>query len=126
MIKGIGIDIIEVERVEKVIERHGEHFYRRLYTEREIAYCKEKKKNALLHFAGRFTAKEAASKALGTGIAGGIAWTDIEILNEPSGKPVIVLSGKAKEVYDAIGGTKIHASISHSKGYAASQVIIEG
>jgi len=126
MIKGIGIDIIEIERIRGVIEKHGDHFYERIFTPKEIAYCKAKKKNALLHFAGRFAAKEAAVKALGTGFSGGIAWTDIEILNECSGRPVMTFSGKAAAAYAATGGTTTHVSISHSKGYAASQVVIEG
>lgn len=126
MIKGIGIDIIEIERIRGVIEKHGDHFCERIFTPREIAYCKGKGKNALLHFAGRFTAKEAAVKALGTGFSAGIAWTDIEILNEGSGRPVMTFSGKAAEAYRALGGTRTHVSISHSKGYAASQVVIEG
>ncbi|MDP8262303.1 MAG: holo-ACP synthase [Candidatus Ancaeobacter aquaticus] len=125
MIVGIGIDIIENERIQNVIERHGEQFYKRIFTEHEIEYCKNQKKNALLHFAGRFTAKEAALKALGTGLTDGICWTDIEIENHLSGKPVLSFSGKAKEVYDKLGGHTVFVSISHSKGYSTSQVIIE-
>jgi holo-[acyl-carrier protein] synthase len=126
MIKGIGIDIIEIDRIQRVIEKHGGHFYERIFTRREIAYCRAKKKNAVLHFAGRFTAKEAAVKALGTGVAGGIGWTDIEIVNESSGKPVMKFHGKAEDAYRRMGGTCIHVSISHTKGCAAAQVIIEG
>lgn len=125
MIIGIGIDIIEIKRIKSVIDRHGDYFYKRIFTEKEIEYCKGQKKNAILHFAGRFTAKEAALKALGTGLAGGISWTDIEILNAVSGKPALTFSGVAKKFYDSLGGKKIFVSISHSKGYATSQVIIE-
>lgn len=125
MIVGIGIDIIEVKRIKDVMERHGDYFFKRIFTEKEIEYCNARKKNAVLHFAGRFAAKEAALKALGTGLTGGISWTEIEIENAISGKPRLVFSGKAKEAFDLIGGKKTHVSISHSKGYAAGQVIIE-
>ncbi len=83
---GIGTDIIECPRIGRMIEQHGELFLRRVYTEREIRYC-QARKHAIEHFAGRWAAKEAILKAIGTGWTRGIAWTDLEVRNQPGGAP---------------------------------------
>jgi holo-[acyl-carrier protein] synthase len=121
MIIGIGTDIIEVERVARAISQ--EAFKKKVFSEREIAYCESQKKEE--SFAGRFAAKEAFFKALGTGWRDGMGITEIEILNDDLGKPEIHLSGKAKEVFEQKGGTHIHLSISHIKTQAIAFVILE-
>src|SRR3977135_2990439 len=92
MIVGLGMDIAEVDRIAAAIERHGGAFLKRVFTPAEIAYC-EKHRNRTERFAGRFAAKEAAMKALGTGWARGVRWLDIEVVREPSGKPTLKLTG---------------------------------
>jgi holo-[acyl-carrier protein] synthase len=124
MIVGIGIDIAEVDRIERAVLR-GERFLRRVFTPSEIAYC-EAKKNKFQHYAGRFAAKEAAFKALGTGWRGGIAWQDVEVINEASGKPTLSLHNRAKQISQDLGVTTAHLSISHSGNYAVAEVVFEG
>lgn len=118
---GIGTDIIEVERVGRAISQ--EAFKKKVFSEREIAYCESQKKDE--SFAGRFAAKEAFFKALGTGWRDGMGITEVEILNDHLGKPEIYLSGKAKEVFEQKGGTHVHLSISHIKTQAIAFVILE-
>jgi holo-[acyl-carrier protein] synthase len=118
---GIGTDIIEVERVARAISQ--EAFKKKVFSEREIAYCESQKKDE--SFAGRFAAKEAFFKALGTGWRDGMGITEVEILNDHLGKPEIHLSGKAKEVFEQKGGTHVHLSISHIKTQAIAFVILE-
>src|SRR2546427_13081287 len=98
----MGADIAEVERVRAAIERHGESFLRRVFTANEIAYC-EKHRNKFERYAGRFAAKEAAMKALGTGWRGGVRWQDIEIMREDSGKPTLELRGAAGGIGKPLG-----------------------
>jgi holo-[acyl-carrier protein] synthase len=115
-IHGIGNDIIEIERIRQSIEGHGLRMLNRLFTTKEQDYCL-KHKNPIPHFAGRFSAKEAIVKALGTGIGQQIGWLDIEILNDESGKPVVYLSAHAKKLFnDPI----IQISISHCREYATA------
>jgi holo-[acyl-carrier protein] synthase len=121
MIIGIGTDIIEVERVARAISK--EAFKKKVFSEREIAYCESQKKEE--SFAARFAAKEAFFKALGTGWRDGMGITEVEILNDELGKPEIFLSGKAKEVFEQKGGTHIHLSLSHVKTQAIAFVILE-
>src|SRR5438067_12616083 len=109
-ILGIGTDIIECLRIGKMIEQHGEQFLRRVYTEREIRYC-QARKHAIEHFAGRWAAKEAILKALGTGWARGICWTDLEVRNEPGGAPKVLLRGGAKDIAVRRGVGDIRISI---------------
>ncbi len=122
MIVGIGIDIIEVERIASAIERYGDHFLRRIYTDAERHYCERSQANRLLHYAARFAAKEAFSKAIGTGITSGFRFRDCGVLNHDSGQPTIVLTGVLAEQW---GTHRIHLSLSHTRQYAAACVVIE-
>jgi len=125
MILGIGVDIAETLRIERSLERHGERFSQRVFTPAEIAYC-EKFKNRAERYAARFAAKEAAFKALGTGWRDGIRWLDVEVVHLPSGKPELVLSGKALEIARQMRVTRMAVSISHSDRYVVAEVIFEG
>ncbi len=125
MVIGIGIDIIETHRIAGMIERHGDRFIERTYTPGEIAYCRERKR-FVEHFAARWAAKEAASKAFGTGIAAGIGWTDIEVVNEVTGKPTILFHGAAADYAAKLGVKGAHLSITHTEGYCAAMVVLEG
>jgi holo-[acyl-carrier protein] synthase len=122
---GIGTDIIECHRIAQMIEKHGETFLQRVFTHREILYCSSRKA-ASQHYAGRWAAKEAALKALGTGWAKGIRWTDIEVHNEVGGKPSIVLANKAEEVATSLGIDSMLLSISHCRAYAIAYVTALG
>jgi holo-[acyl-carrier protein] synthase len=125
MIVGIGSDIAEVPRVRDAIARHGERFLRRVFTEQEVRYCRSHH-NANERFAARFAAKEAAMKALGTGWRRGVTWRDIEVSNGASGKPDLILTGKALEICRGLGGVRVLVSLTHTDSYALAHVIIEG
>jgi holo-[acyl-carrier protein] synthase len=120
---GHGIDIVETGRVRQLVERHGQHFLDRCYTTREQEYCSRNPKRYYEHLAGRFAAKEAVLKVLGTGWRGGIAWTDVEILPEPSGQPRITLSGECLKIAAALGIGQWHISISHIETHATASAI---
>ncbi|HLW79014.1 MAG TPA: holo-ACP synthase [Terriglobia bacterium] len=124
MIVGTGVDIAETVRVEEVLNRHGERFSGRLFTPDEIAYC-ERFKNKAERYAARFAAKEAAFKALGTGWREGIRWRDVEVTHLASGKPELVLRGRAEELAKELGVTRTSVSISHADRYVVAQVIFE-
>jgi len=121
-IHGIGIDVVEVDRIESAIARHGEPFLSRLFTDAERAYCAAQKR-AALHYAARFAAKEAVSKALGTGIGGEAGWLDLEIVRDPSGAPKLALHGSAAEFAKDKGISEIQISLSHAKDYAAANAV---
>jgi holo-[acyl-carrier protein] synthase len=123
LIVGTGIDIIEVARIAKVMERDL-GFRDKIYTEGEIAYC-ESKKNKYQHYAARFSAKEALMKAIGTGWRFGIRFADIEVYHDDLGQPHILLNGKAKELAEKEGFSKIHVSLSHVKELATAVVVLE-
>lgn len=125
MIVGLGVDIAEVARVKAAIERHGETFLRRLYTAAEQEYC-ERFKNRYERYAGRFAAKEAAMKALGTGWSRGVRWVDVEVVREKGGRPTIKLAGEARKVAEGMGVKNIALSITHTADQAFAQVIFEG
>lgn len=125
MIVGLGVDIAEVARVKAAIERHGETFLRRLYTPKEREYC-ERFKNKYERYAGRFAAKEAAMKALGTGWSRGVRWVDVEIVREKGGRPTLKLAGEAGNVAKRMGVRNIALSITHTADQAFAQVIFEG
>ena len=125
MILGTGVDIAETSRIEEGLQRHGDRFTKRIFSAAEIAYC-ERFKNRAERYAARFAAKEAAFKALGTGWGAGVRWLDVEITHQPSGKPELVLTGRAQEVARGLGVTRMAVSISHSNRYVVAQVILEG
>ena len=120
-----GIDIIEINRIRKALSRNGEAFKKRVFTENEILYCEGKKNASYQSYAVRFAAKEAISKALGTGMGRGVDWKDIEVINDEYEKPHAVLNGKAKEFFDYINAKSMSLSLSHCKEYAVAQVVIE-
>ena len=124
-ILGIGTDIIEVLRIAQMIERHGDLFLRRVYTPWEIEYCNARKA-AKQHFAGRWAAKEAILKALGTGWTRGIHWVDMEIRNEPGGQPFVALGGGAREAAERRGIRSLQISVSHCRHYATAFAVAEG
>jgi len=119
---GIGTDIVECVRIGRMIEQHGEVFLTRVYTEREILYC-QGRKHATEHFAGRWAAKEAILKCLGTGWRRGISWTDMEIRNDPAGKPQVLMCGTAKDLAQTLHIGDILISISHCRAYATAHAI---
>ena len=119
---GIGIDVVEVDRIASAIERHGDLFLGRLFTADERHYCETQKKSAL-HYAARFAAKEAVSKALGTGIGRQAGWLDLEITRDPSGAPKLVLHAAAAEFARQNGITEIQISLTHARDYAAANAI---
>ncbi len=125
MILGTGVDIAETRHIEQGLERHGERFTRRIFTPQEIAYC-EKFKNRGERYAARFAAKEAAFKALGTGWREGVHWLDVEVTHQPSGKPELVLSGRAQEIAGQMRVSRTSVSLSHSDRYAVAMVVFEG
>jgi holo-[acyl-carrier protein] synthase len=119
---GLGLDATDINRVADVIERHGERFLRRIFTDGEISYCTRRRVPAI-HFAGRFAAKEAAMKALGTGHSQGVLWRDIEVVR-PGGPPQLLWHGGAARRLAAIGGHSSLLSITHSDDLAMAQVLI--
>jgi len=124
MILGLGSDIIEIARIETSIERFGERFLRRVFTPGEIAYCK-RKKNAAESFAARFAAKEAGAKSLGTGISHGIAWPEIEVRRESSGRPVLFWSGRALDRALRLGVRSTSLTLTHGRDLAMAVVVVE-
>lgn len=116
MIKGLGIDIIEIQRVKEAAMRHEERFIKRLFTSKEEEYC-HKFKDPYPHFAGRFAAKEAIFKALGTGLQKEMHWHDLEIIGDENGKPEVHISSNLKNLFPNVG---ILVSISHCKEYATA------
>jgi holo-[acyl-carrier protein] synthase len=124
MIVGLGVDITEVDRIEAAMARRGRAFLERLFTPSEISYC-QRHRNRAERFAGRFAAKEAAMKALGTGWARGVRWIDIEVVREPSGKPTLKLSGATRAIADGLGVKNIALTITHDGNIALAQVIFE-
>lgn len=122
-IVGHGIDIVETSRIRRLVEEHGQRFLDRCFTAPEQAYCLRNHKRQVEHLAGRFAAKEAVLKVLGTGWRGNIAWTDIEILPEPSGQPKIKLSGECERIAKQLGITQWHVSISHIETHATASAI---
>jgi holo-[acyl-carrier protein] synthase len=123
LIVGLGLDIAEIDRIEAAIMRHGA-ILERLYTPSEMAYC-ERYQNKFERYAGRFAAKEATMKALGTGWPGGVDWRDIEVIREPSGKPSLNLKGAAKRIADGLGVKNVTVTITHSGNLALAEVILE-
>ncbi len=121
MIAGIGVDIVEIDRFASALERYGDAFASKLFTEREISYCRAKALPAQ-HFAARFAAKEAFSKALATGWSGPFHWKDVEVVNDASGKPCMNVYGDTARL---IGAASISLSLSHTGTNAVAFVVIE-
>ena len=121
MIQGIGVDIIEIKRIQSSIEQFGDTFLRKIFTDSEIAYCRARK-NPVQHFAARFAAKEAVSKALATGWAGEFEWKNVEVMNELSGKPTVLLHGSTAT---ALAKSVVHLSLSHSDISVVAFAVIE-
>lgn len=121
MVIGIGIDIIEIDRIKNSIDRFGNSFLNKIYTDKEISYCSQKN-NSYQHYAARFAAKEAVYKALTTGWEKGLSWQNIEITNEDNGMPVVALNGKLESFLS--DGKKLKISLSHSRDYVACVAII--
>ncbi len=124
MIVGTGVDIVEVERIRRAIDRHGDAFLRRVFTEREAQYCR-----ACAHpeqrFATRFAAKEAALKALGVGWSRGAQFLHVEVSNNAFGAPSLTFSGRALELSCELGVSRVHVSLSHHRDFAIAQVLLE-
>jgi len=126
-----GIDLIEIKRIQQALDRHGERFLKRIFTESELAPFRSKRlatakpHGIIAELAARFAAKEACSKALGTGI-GPISWKEIEVLNESSGKPFLRLSGRAAQIASILGFTSWSVSLTHSRDMAAAVVVCGG
>ncbi len=122
MIVGLGTDIVEIVRIGQMIEKHGELFLMRVFTEEEIRYC-QRRKECFQHFAGRWAAKEAVMKTLGTGWAKGMSWRDIEVAVEKSGKPNIQLTGAAHDIAGNMGIDEVLITISHCRAYATATAV---
>lgn len=121
---GHGIDVVEIARISDMLDRHADRFLDRCFTPGEQAYAADRKRRAE-HLAGRFAAKEAAMKAIGTGWRSGIAWTDIETIIEPSGAPRLVVHARVNEIATDLGVKRWHVSISHTDTLATASVIAE-
>ena len=125
MILGTGIDIIEVARIASSFEKFGERFLNRVLLPDETTYCL-RHKNPAPFLAVRFAAKEAVSKAFGTGIGAQLGWRDMEIRRQESGEPFVVLHGLGAELFAARGARRLHVSLTHTENYAAATAILEG
>jgi holo-[acyl-carrier protein] synthase len=124
VIVGLGVDMAEISRVGEAIKRHGRAFLERVFTPAEIAYC-ERHRDPTERYAGRFAAKEATMKALGTGWAKGVRWRDIEVTRQPGGRPTIVLHGATREHAERLGARHVSLSITHTGNFAFAEVILE-
>ena len=122
---GIGIDLVDCARIESSIERFGERFLKRVFTEGEIAYSQSMKYPAR-HFAARFAAKEALSKAFGTGIGKSMGWRDLDVQKKESGEPFVVLSGGAEQMANERGVTRVWISLSHTDQVGMATIVLEG
>ena len=120
MMESVGIDLVDVARIQKAVERRGERFLKRIFTERERAYCRTKR-NEYGSLAARFAAKEAVFKAIGTGWRTGVKWTDVEVINDGLGKPEVILYGKVKEI---VGTRNVAISLTHTREYAQAVAVL--
>ena len=124
MLIGTGIDLVEIRRIKRSIDRYGSRFLNRVYTGAEQAYCL-RKRNSAESFAARFAAKEAAAKALGTGISYGVNWLEFEVVREPSGRPSIKFHGRAAEIAARMGFSSVALSLTHTAELASASVVLE-
>jgi holo-[acyl-carrier protein] synthase len=119
-----GVDIVEIDRIQRSLEA-GNAFRDRVFTLKEIEYCEARKGSKYKSYAARFAAKEAVSKAFGTGIGSGVEWKSIEVLNDDRGKPFVHLHGKARDMFEEMGGRELALSLSHSDHYAVAYAVME-
>jgi holo-[acyl-carrier protein] synthase len=124
-IRGIGVDVVQVDRISQSLERFGARMEKRLFTPDELAYCR-RHKDPLPHLAARFAAKEALFKAIGTGLSGGVGWQQAEVLQPGGHQPKLQLSGAALDRFRALGCTASHLTLAHDGGLAIACVVIEG
>jgi len=124
MIYGIGTDLVEVNRIEKIIQRWGERFTEKVYSRNEIDYCTRKAYPAI-HYAARFAAKESFLKSLGIGLGMGVSLKDIEVINDAKGNPQLKMNERIREVLDTHGITSVHISMTHTREHALAVVILE-
>ncbi len=122
-IVGIGLDLVKIERIRALADRWQERFLARLYTDAERRYCFDRA-SPYASLAGRFAAKEAVLKAIGTGWSAGVSWQDIQVLNDERGKPVAHVQGRTSALLQQAGVTDIHISLSHDTEYAVAQVLL--
>jgi holo-[acyl-carrier protein] synthase len=125
MMVGIGVDIVEIPRLRKTLERYGNRFIRRVFTPAEQEYCLARA-DPVPHYAVRFAAKEALFKALGTGWAKGVTWLDVEVRREPHASPHLGLKGEAENLSKTLGMKSIHISLTHSENTAIAFVVLDG
>jgi holo-[acyl-carrier protein] synthase len=124
-VRGIGVDLVQIPRMREVIARWQERFLQRIFTEQEIAYCRAHR-DPVPHFAARFAAKEAGLKALGTGLRLGVRWRELEVRRERGGPPVLVLSGRSREIGLSRGGSRMLLALTHEGDYAVAQAMLVG
>lgn len=124
-IKGVGVDLIAIDRVRRAVDRWKERFLHRVFTREELDYCL-KRRDPIPHLAARFAAKEAGLKALGTGLRMGIRWRDLEVRRASGAPPVLVLSGRSKAIGTARGGSQVLLSLTHDGDYAFAQALLVG
>ena len=126
MVYGVGVDLVRVDRIAKAIERYGDRFLARVFTPKEIAYCRARRRQGVWQFAQRFAAKEAFSKALGVGLrAGGIRWREVEVMPNPMGKPEIQVNGRALAFCQQAGIKNMQLSLADEDNHAVAVVILE-
>ncbi|MBN2178531.1 MAG: holo-ACP synthase [Deltaproteobacteria bacterium] len=123
-IHGIGTDLVEVARIERIIKKWNGHFLKRVFSENEIVYC-ERKAHSPQHYAARFAVKEALLKSLGKGLFSGLSLRDIEVVNTKEGRPQLMVHGKVRGIIDALNIITCHVSISHTNNFATAVVILE-
>jgi holo-[acyl-carrier protein] synthase len=123
VIRGIGIDLVQIPRMREVVARWEERFLNRVFTDRELAYCRSRR-DPVQHLAARFAAKEAGLKALGTGLSMGVRWRELEVRRERGQPPTMVLSGRCRTLCEARGGRRMLLSLTHDGDYACAEAIL--
>jgi holo-[acyl-carrier protein] synthase len=124
-VKGVGVDLAQIPRLRRVVERWDDRFLRRVFTDEAIAYCR-RRRDPVPHFAARFAAKEATLKALGTGLSMGVSWRELEVRRERGRAPTMVLTGRTKAIARAKGASRVLLSLSHDGDYAMAQALLLG
>lgn len=124
-VKGLGVDLVEIRRMRRAVERWKDRFLRRVFTQAELDYC-FKRRDPIPHLAARFAAKEACLKALGTGLRMGVGWRELEVRRESGQPPTLVLSGRSRAIGLAKGATQVLLSLTHDGDYAFAQIVLMG